>query len=172
MEPVLRRCLAKDPDERWQSAADLRWALGAHAGRCCAGGDGSSIAARLRGVDRDGCAGRRSGRGDVGTAANARAGAAVTALLDQSAPDSEFTFIFPGAAISRWKAAGLHRAARGAIHAVAASLDSLDARVLPGTEAPISRSGHSDGKSIAFHSTSERRLKRVEALGGTPETAV
>ena len=27
VEPVLRRCLAKDPDERWQSAADLKWAL-------------------------------------------------------------------------------------------------------------------------------------------------
>jgi serine/threonine protein kinase len=27
VEPVLRRCLAKDPDERWQTAADLKWAL-------------------------------------------------------------------------------------------------------------------------------------------------
>ncbi|MGH8245109.1 MAG: serine/threonine-protein kinase, partial [Gammaproteobacteria bacterium] len=27
IEPVLRRCLTKNPDERWQSAADLRWAL-------------------------------------------------------------------------------------------------------------------------------------------------
>jgi eukaryotic-like serine/threonine-protein kinase len=27
IEPVLRRCLAKNPDERWQSAADLRWGL-------------------------------------------------------------------------------------------------------------------------------------------------
>jgi eukaryotic-like serine/threonine-protein kinase len=27
VEPVLRRCLAKDPDERWQNAADLKWAL-------------------------------------------------------------------------------------------------------------------------------------------------
>src|SRR5487761_147496 len=27
LEPVLRRCLAKEPDERWQSASDLKWAL-------------------------------------------------------------------------------------------------------------------------------------------------
>jgi eukaryotic-like serine/threonine-protein kinase len=27
LEPVLRRCLAKEPDQRWQTAADLRWAL-------------------------------------------------------------------------------------------------------------------------------------------------
>ena len=27
VEPVLRRCLAKDPEERWQNAADLKWAL-------------------------------------------------------------------------------------------------------------------------------------------------
>jgi serine/threonine protein kinase len=27
VELLLRRCLAKDPDERWQSARDLRWAL-------------------------------------------------------------------------------------------------------------------------------------------------
>jgi len=26
-EPVLRRCLAKDPNERWQNVADLKWAL-------------------------------------------------------------------------------------------------------------------------------------------------
>src|SRR6185295_13472278 len=27
VEPVLRRCLAKSPDERWQTTADLKWAL-------------------------------------------------------------------------------------------------------------------------------------------------
>ena len=27
VEPVLRRCLAKDPGDRWQNAADLKWAL-------------------------------------------------------------------------------------------------------------------------------------------------
>jgi serine/threonine protein kinase len=27
LEPVLRRCLAKDPEERWQSASDLKWAI-------------------------------------------------------------------------------------------------------------------------------------------------
>jgi Tol biopolymer transport system component len=27
VEPVLRRCLAKEPDDRWQTAADLKWAL-------------------------------------------------------------------------------------------------------------------------------------------------
>ena len=27
LEPIVMRCLAKDPDERWQSARDLKWAL-------------------------------------------------------------------------------------------------------------------------------------------------
>lgn len=26
-EPIVKRCLAKDPDDRWQSARDLKWAL-------------------------------------------------------------------------------------------------------------------------------------------------
>jgi len=27
LEPIVKRCLAKDPDDRWQSARDLKWAL-------------------------------------------------------------------------------------------------------------------------------------------------
>ena len=171
MEPVLRRCLAKDPDERWQSAADLRWAL-EHVRAVAAPAATAPSRSRL------------GYAAWIATGVLAVALAAVTwALWPKPAPerqsqrylinpppDSEFTFIFPGAAISPDGKLLVFTAQRGEQSMLwLRPLDSLDARVLPGTESANFPFWSPDGKSIAFHSTSERRLKRVEALGGTPE---
>ena len=170
LEPVLRRCLAKDPDERWQSAADLRWAL-EHVQAVAAPAATAPSASRL------------------GYAAWITAGVLAVALAVTWAlwptpaperqsqrfsinppPDSEFTFIFPGAAISPDGKLLVFAAQRGEQSMLwLRPLDSLDARVLPGTEGGNFPFWSPDGKSIAFHSLSERRLKRVEVLGGTPE---
>ena len=89
----------------------------------------------------------------------------------EAPPDSEFSFIFPGAAI----------APDGHLLAFTASragqpmlwlrpIDSLDARPLPGTEGVNFPFWSSDGKSVAFYSPPDRRLKRTDALGGAAQT--
>jgi eukaryotic-like serine/threonine-protein kinase len=170
LEPVLRRCLAKDSDERWQSAADLRWAL-----------------QHVRPVTGPPAAASSRSRLTVAAWSMAAALAVALAVVTwalwpkpatelqtqrfsiSAPPDSEFTFIFPGAAISPDGKLLVFTAQRGEQSMLwLRPLDSLDARVLPGTESGNFPFWSPDGKSIAFHSTSERRLKRVEALGGTP----
>jgi predicted Ser/Thr protein kinase len=47
--------------------------------------------------------------------------------------------------------------------------DSLDARPLPGTEGGNLPFWSPDGKSIGFYSTVDRKLKRIEAVGGGPQ---
>ena len=47
--------------------------------------------------------------------------------------------------------------------------DSLDARPLPGTEGGNVPFWSPDGKSIGFWTQSDRKLKRVEAVGGAPQ---
>ncbi|MEO8098711.1 MAG: protein kinase [Acidobacteriota bacterium] len=47
--------------------------------------------------------------------------------------------------------------------------DSLEARPLPGTQDSNFPFWSPDGKSIGFYAVSERKLKRVEAVGGAPQ---
>ncbi len=47
--------------------------------------------------------------------------------------------------------------------------DSLEARLLPGTQNGNLPFWSPDGKSIGFYSTVDRKVKRVEAVGGAPQ---
>src|SRR5262249_13936955 len=47
--------------------------------------------------------------------------------------------------------------------------DSLEARPLPGTQSGNFPFWSPDGKSIGFYSTVDRKVKRVEAVGGAPQ---
>jgi serine/threonine protein kinase len=166
LEPVLRRCLAKDPDERWQSAADLKWAL-----------------RHVRPVAAPPTA--ASPRSHLALAAWSTAGVLAVALgavtwtlwptpatggqsqrfSIPAPPDAEFTFIFPGAAISPDGKLLVFTAQRGDRSMLwLRPLDSLDARVLPGADAGNFPFWSPDSKSVAFYSTSDRTLKRVELL--------
>ena len=89
----------------------------------------------------------------------------------EAPPDSEFSFIFPGAAIApdgRLLAFTAQRAGQPMLWL--RPIDSLDARPLPGTEGVNFPFWSSDGKSVAFYSPPDRRLKRTDALGGAPQT--
>jgi serine/threonine protein kinase len=166
LEPVLRRCLAKDPDERWQSAADLRWAL-QHV---------RSVAAPTT---------ASPSRSKVVVAAWITSGVLAASLAFvtwalwptpatelrsqrfsiSAPPDSDFTFIFPGAAISPDGSLLVFTAQRGEQSALwLRPLDSLEARQLPGTETGNFPFWSPDGRSIGFFSTSERMLKRVDVV--------
>src|SRR5262249_22550728 len=49
------------------------------------------------------------------------------------------------------------------------SVDSFEARMLPGTEGVIHPFWSSDNRSIGFGEETERKLKKVEATGGPPQ---
>ncbi len=171
LEPVLRRCLAKDPDDRWQSAADLKWAL-RHARPDALPPAIASPHSRL------------TFAAWITAGVLAAALAAVTwtlwpppATKGQSQrfsiaapPDAEFTFIYPGAAISPDGKLLVFTAQRGDRSTLwLRPIDALDARLLPGTDAGNFPFWSPDGTSIGFYSTPDRVLKRTDARGGTPE---
>jgi serine/threonine protein kinase len=172
LEPILRRCLAKDPDERWQSAADLKWAV-----------------RHVRPIAEPSATAASRSRLTVAAWSTAAALAVALAVVTwtlwptsapelhsqrfsiSSPPDSEFTFVFPGAAISPDGTLLVFTAQRGQQSTLwLRPLNSLDARQLPGTETGNFPFWSPDGRSIAFYSTAERMLKRVDTVGGTPQS--
>jgi eukaryotic-like serine/threonine-protein kinase len=84
---------------------------------------------------------------------------------------SDFTYAFPGAAVSRDGRLLVFTAARIGSPSMLwlRPIDSLDARELKGTEQTNFPFWSPDAKSIAFLSISDRSLKRLDVLGGTPQ---
>jgi eukaryotic-like serine/threonine-protein kinase len=172
LDRVLKRCLAKDPDERWRSAWDLKWAL-AGVGE----GGAEKPKAPAKGLLYKG----------VFTIAAVSTLAAVSlaflyfrgrpaddrALKLAVMPPERGQFAF-GAAVG-----GIALSPDGRNAAFVATVDrkttlwvqaleGAAAKPLPGTEDAFSPFWSPDGKSIGFFAGDVRRLLRVEATGGTP----
>ncbi|HEY3171970.1 MAG TPA: protein kinase, partial [Thermoanaerobaculia bacterium] len=175
---VIRTCLAKDPDDRWQTAHDigvqLRWIQ-----------EGGSVIGLPAPVIT-----RRKGRERIAwvLAALATAGLIALAVRDwrrssASAPVTRFSvlapektmFTPPGETSSsqlalspdgRTLAFVAHAGGRRPILWVR-PLDSLTAVPLPGTEEALHPFWSPDGRSLAFFTPTI--LKRVEASGGAPQ---
>jgi Tol biopolymer transport system component len=168
---VVRTCLAKDPDDRWQSAADaarqLEWTAED-------GGTSPSI---------EPIAGRRRGRTWPAwlVAAAAVLAAAVAIPVLRRAPKTEGVVRFtlsappgqqlgPAAALSpdgrRIAFTALDPSGKATLWL--RSLDGLALRSFPGTENARFPFWSPDGRSIAFFSN--QRLRRVEADGGPAQT--
>ena len=172
LDRVVKTCLAKDPDDRWQSAGDvareLKWiAEGSAPGPAVLRPMRDAESSRAARVGRRGGCDPRSARFGVPfpPAAGARG---ADALHDHAA-------FRPG--LPRIRRALSGRAA----HSVPApgrgrkdldcglrSLDSLEMRRLPGTEDARGMFWSPDGREIAFFS--EGRLKRIGADGGPVQT--
>ena len=188
LDHVIRRCLAKDPDERWQTAADLarelQWIANAGSGR-----EPSSWSASV-GRRRSGIVAARV----AGAAAALMLGAAlaVLAYMATRSPDRE-------PAVTRFSAplpngvtlAGLTTRGGNAV-AVSAlaisrdgrriafvvegpdgirrvwmrSLDRLDAQPVPGTDGATGPFWSPDGRRLAFFA--DGKLKRIEIGSGAP----
>ncbi len=167
---VVRTCLAKDPDQRWQSAADAARQLEWTEEEAATGPAPIPISARKRG--REGLA--------WGVAAVAILAAVLSPMLRRSPASADvvrFTLsapsgqqLGPSAALSPdgRRIAFIANDPSGKATLWSRSLDGLALRAFPGTENARYPFWSPDGRSIGFFSG--QRLRRVEADGGTPQT--
>jgi len=169
LERVVKTCLAKDPDQRFQDALDLKHAL-SWAIKQPAGGRA-----------------RTSGEWWIAAAAalllGAGAGWSISHFRGSPAEDRSFRFqINPpedGRFIVAAGSGGIALSPDSKMAAYVAStngrsglwlrpLDSTAARLLPGTEGAYSPFWSPDGQSIAFFA--EGTLRRLDLSGGAPST--
>ena len=167
---VVETCLAKDPDDRFQTARDLkralRWAEKEEPAPPVGVGHGRPLpwiaAAAL-------CLIVASVFAALWFTRSTPPPLASQFTLD-APPDTAFTNSFAATAVSpdgRYLVFGASRRSAGAGASLwLRPLDSLAARPLPGTEGANFPFWSVDSKSIAFFA--DRKLKRVELLGGAP----
>jgi Tol biopolymer transport system component len=174
LDRLVRTCLAKEPDERWQNAGDIAREL-----KWIAEG---SAAAGSPAVAADAGRPRRRERLAWGAAAVA-ALFGVAGLLGprRAVPPEELTRfkILPPPGQNLLAFAVLSPDARrlllqlrddgGRNRLAVRSLDSLDVRILPGTDDTRGAFWSADGREIAFFA--DGKLKRISADGG-PARAV
>jgi Tol biopolymer transport system component/predicted Ser/Thr protein kinase len=165
VEPVLRRCLAKDPDERWQSAADLKWAL-EHWRK--------ELPARVSQTPRLVWAATAVCLLLAGIIAvlwlRQPAAETRTLRLPVNPPASaEFRFgVSGGSAISPDGRVVAFVAAVGVKTSLwVRPLDSLAARELPGTDGGYDPFWSPDSKSLGFFAPG--KLKRIDVADGVPQ---
>ncbi len=172
LEKIVRKCLAKDPARRWQSASDLIEAL-----EWIRGGAGDSVIAAP--------APPASARWKA-VAASAIALALVALILaglmffrkpDDAPlwvslipPDTNFTPVTTLALSPDGKQIIFGAPnATGANSLWVRSIDSAEARELPGTSGGILPFWSPDGRSIAFFEFPGGKLDRIDIAGGTPQ---
>ena len=169
LDHVLRKCLAKDPDERWQSAADvageLRWASETSA---------SAISqARLVADNRPRHALLRILAAAVLVLLGLVAGLALSKVRRATpAERSVFTILPPEKAeLGDWTAlspdgrsVAFPASIDGTTTIWVRSLDSSSARSLPGTEGASFPFWSPDGRSLGFFAVD--KLKKIDLAGG------
>jgi len=172
LDRVVRTCLAKDPDERWQSAGDLRSEL-----KWIAGGSQAGVPAPV-------VARRRSQERVAWTVAASALLAAIAAgamLLRRPGAEARLVRLslempvkapfesFDHATVSPdgRLIAFITRAAGGKRSIWIRPLGSLQATALAGTEGALQLFWSPDSRSIGFFA--DGKLKRVEASGGPPQ---
>jgi serine/threonine-protein kinase len=188
LDRVVKRCLAKDPDDRWQTARDLMMELS------WISEGGSQTELRLQVVPQP----KSTKRVIWAWAAVALAAIVATLVfwllagrpaLPSSTTNSvkRVTIKLPDAeplALAKYGPLGIGRTAvalspdgsmlayvaerNGRSHLFLRALSQFDAKLIPGTEGANSPFFSPDGRSVGFFS--ENKLKRVSLQGGEPVT--
>jgi Tol biopolymer transport system component len=170
LEWLLQRCLAKDPDDRWQTARDLK----AELERIAAAPTGTASPARIRSTYWLALAGFCVLVAVAFTFLWRPHPAAPTRAMEfEIAPPPDTGFQNPDSATAvspdgRWIIFRSQPSSAPAATLWLRPLDSPVARSLAGTEDGDSPFWSPDSKSLAFFA--DRKLKRIEIAGGPPVT--
>ena len=170
LERVVKRCLSKDPEDRWQNAADLKSELKWIA----EGGSQSGIPAPAAAVSPR----RRLGWAPWAAALALAAAAFAAGRLQHRAPETPVTrssIDVPGSVeLNRWSSLALSPDGTTLVFAATGAdgkdliwsrrMDSFAIQAIPGTEGGMMPFWSPDSKSIAFFA--DRKLKRVPVAGG------
>jgi serine/threonine protein kinase len=194
LERLVRRCLEKKPERRFQSASDLGFALEALSGSSGSSqspdGLSSALPAPAQRRNRErllwGAAGLALGAVVVGIVFWLLAGRSASPLATSS-PVKRVTIKLPDAeplALSKFGPLGIGRTAvalspdgsllvyvaerNGKAQLYLRALDQFDARPIPGTEGAYSPFFSPDGRWLGFFSAN--KLKKVSLQGGEPVT--
>jgi Tol biopolymer transport system component len=172
LDHVIERCLAKDPANRWHSARDLglelEWAK-----------------APIKSLESVAAAAKRDGRRKMVSVVLVIV--AVAALIPAvlyfrsfrstvTAPETRFEIPATGSpylmAISPdGRSVAYVAPSDGGVPMLwVRPLNSLEARMLPGTNGVQSPDWSADGRSIVFGVPGEQKLKKIEVAGGPPQT--
>jgi serine/threonine protein kinase len=170
LDRVVRTCLAKDPDERWQSAADLarqlRWIAEAR----------SSAPAAVAGAT----AGRSSRLPWVAAAVATLAALTMASLYLRSPSADRRSITFTVSTEARLpsqvrispdgsRLAFVGQNAQGKPMLWVRPLDKLQAQPMPGTEGAGYPFWSPDSRQIAYFDEHEGKLKRIDLAGGRPQ---
>jgi len=185
LDHIVRTCLAKDPEERWQSANDignqLKWVAGgsgqvrgaASVPSAAPAGSTAGAATPARGALREGL-----GWGVAVVAILAAAGLWIAGGRPAPKPavPVRLSVVLPEKSALRSaelspdgsKMVVVARDAQAKNLLWIRALDSLEVQSLPGTENPSFPFWSPDGRSIGFFA--DGKLKRIAAAGGPPQT--
>ena len=172
LEHIVRRCLAKDPDERWQTAADLgselRWVASRRGGRPVNARVAWAVAAMALAAAVGlfvYVATRPSARGTTITRFSEPlpSGVTLAALTTRTGNAVSISAL----AVSRdgRRLAYVGQGPDGVRRVWLRSLDRLEAQPLPGTEGAAGPFWSPDGRFLAFFA--DGKLKKIEIGSGT-----
>jgi eukaryotic-like serine/threonine-protein kinase len=164
---LLRRCLAEDPDERWQSAKDLSavlsWTPKAEPSSIQVGS--TPVQWRLW---AGGCLAAALGLIWAFTHAGATRRVERSIRLEMTPPPgTEFVIASGGVVSPDGRMIAFVARKRAGAGLWVRPLDSSEARELPGTDQASAPFWSPDGKSLGFFASG--KLKRIEVTGGFPK---
>jgi Tol biopolymer transport system component len=166
---VVETCLAKNPDERWQTANELRHALRWAAAEPEASlAPGASCRSWLPWALAASMAITAGGSGALWVSRSDAEAPAAAAFIVDAPPGAAFNFLITATAVSPDGRFLVFRAGAGDLPPALwlRPIDALTARRLPGTEGADFPFWSPDSRSIAFFAGD--RLKRLDILGGAP----
>jgi serine/threonine protein kinase len=171
LEKIIKKCLQKDPNDRWQSASDIIEALG-----WVRGGEG---AAPVVATERPSTRWRSIAMATAVLAIAALIGVALLFFRKTSDTPLWVSVIPPNTNFAGTPTLALSPNGKRIIFSApnsaganvlwVRSLDSADARELPGTVTGILPFWSPDGRSIGFFNFGEGKLERLDIDGGSPQ---